>query len=480
MVFLCIGCRMCSYRILLFLALMPLSVLADVSITVCGYSGESSECPPETQNVSGGVGLANGPSNTLTQQVQGAQGRVQPGQKIDTLGLCSNSSGSWKCGDLPMKVGDVRGGPSSTPAGWSSLSSPPTQNMEAFWALGTETPLQGNNRGAEICTNYCSHLGKSVDPSSVYNAAHTFYQCNCQGGGGGSASNTYGGSCPAGYTNTNTSNTLGQCVFSENTNSRTTMVKWPDSTRDGKCAVEKVANNAWTESRRDPDCVSNGGTYATVYPTPHTQVGSGNTPTIGTGWDGTKSSAVQLNGDGSGKMTELRSNSDGKTTTKTDITFGTPGGDGKSTITGVSQTQIDGTGQATGLSSGAGGTGTTTPASTTQGGLDTSSLAKESTMQGIKGDLEGSNDYQGYGTAKTFAESMSEFKTAISGGPVGSMLSFAPANVSASCPTFNIPAFGQQLTMESFCDVGNTIMNTLNAVMTAVWAIAAIKVVFSA
>ena len=466
---------------------MPLVVSADVVIDICGYSGEEAECPNAAG--SGGGSLQTTPGHDLTNSVVGTNPRVKVGTKIDSLGFCSDESGQWKCGTLPMKVGDLRPLPNTAAAGWTNPDTPPsTAPISTCWREAGGGTCFGSWQ--EAVGNSCSRRGYQVRwdwiPPSVWSArlkTESPYNGNVADvfcydpNNNPQTQNMFGSTeekvvtCPAGY-----SASGGNCSVSTPAD-----VKWPS---DGVCTIERNAGNSFRDAPRDSDCTVSTGNAADTLPNPVQRTGTGAT----TGWSppqtpnanpggatgsGPGTSSVKLNSDGTGQVTDIRPNSGGASSTKTDVFFSSPGSDGKSTVTGITQKSIDGVGNGTGLETGAGGAGTTTPTNQGDG-------AKESTLQGVKNDLEGSADYQGFGTAKTFAESWSEFKQAISGGPLGGMLSFAAPSVSGTCPTFTIPVYGNQLSMESFCDVGTSITTALHAAMIAVWAIVGLKIVFSA
>jgi len=475
-------------RVFNFLAVLILassSASAEVAIKICGGSESTVECPetPEAPPGLPAVGASPPPM----------------GLPVDSLGVCSNETGSWKCENVPMKVSEGGYLTSQKPEGWAdaetapsntglgiklTAASPPYQSVQG--AAGADTMSLSIGLGEQVCAD----LGRSVDhwgnlASGAYGSYYAGVYCtgNIYRGLGVPTP----GGCPTGYKVSGSG-----CVLEEGATYG--YAKWPS---DGKCTGMR-SGDTFVQASRDPDCTQPG-TGSIPLPAGCTQTAPNSISCTGAnGSKGKLDLGTPAGGTGRGKLTNYTPNSDGKTSEKQQVTVGAPSsqpangsfpGGTMGKTDGYSEGTVNGVGETVGDGAATDGNG--------DDKLDTAGLAKDATLQGIgnslgekldgvKDALEGTGELAApelnEGDAPEFSESWQGMIDKIQAGPLGALSTFSVAEGDPTCPTYEIPLgfASSSITMSSHCDIMESIGPTISTVMTAVWAFLGVWILFSA
>lgn len=327
------------------------------------------------------------------------------GPALATLAIGSIVSGvtfdTNQSGTNPIAVQLSPGSKFPTPEGWTPPASgetQPTPPASATPSLGYQIAIgAGSQAQADTCSGgqmqyVTSDPAAACQVQSCYIAQNGWTGAAASGTDYGTSYNcktVYNGStvlndvtwspsttCPAGYTGSG-----GNCTLSD-----ASQVTKP---ADLECGVQRVGNVIMFDPR-DPDC-SNVAPGVTV---------SSNSVTVNNP-DGS-SRSITINSDGTATVQESRPNAATNTTETNSTNLSAPNASGAVQVTG----------QASGATQGIGTANTDTPAS----GFDTSGLASEGTLAGIKGDTEAiKNALSGDGLDSTLTAQKSAFDAAVDG-----------------------------------------------------------------
>lgn len=410
-----------------------IALLSVVYVQAFAYVGFCFDAPqPGYTRVVGATSAS--PSYCADPGQSGSPTPPLPGTPVNSFGV-ADSNGSYP---LPVGSGANAYPQGSAPNGWSDPNTPPSAtSLQTGYCYSSSSFPNNNNCSPTYSTQQlaCDALAKAIN-SSYYGTYSS--QCTIYTGSGAAystASINTARPCPQGYTQSGTSCSLSNAAYA----------LWPS---DGKCTVARVGNT-FANNPRDPDC-SGGNPYQLPSGTSTSSKSSDGSSITSTGIDGS-TVTVKINTDGTSTATYSKPDPNGTVTDSTTINISAAGGGGTQGTGGATGTAIV-TGTNTGTTPGTGnlaGTGTGTSPS-----LDTSSLAKDSTLQAVKTNTDSINNaltkttitthsatelYAPYN--RTMSQALNDFVTHMESKPIyASSVGFFSANPTGSCPTWEIPA----------------------------------------